>query len=212
MLHHYLLSRTCIVACQADVIKYMLQQPIQCGRIRKWAYALIEYDLAYESLKSMKRQVVADFIVGHSIDQNSDKSYNLVSIHPCKLFFDGSACREGQRVGVVLVSFRGTIFKTSAHLEYFCTNNQAEYEAILLGLQIHSFMGVKHVKAFGDSLLVMQQIVSTFQCFDGSLNAYLDKCLEIIDVFDDFSVQHVSRDKNTVVNDLAHQALGFRSN
>jgi hypothetical protein len=71
---------------------------------------------------------------------------------------------------------------------------------------------VKHVKAFGDSLLVMQQIVSTFQCFDGSLNAYLDKCLEIIDVFDDFSVQHVSRDKNTVANDLAHQALGFRSN
>jgi hypothetical protein len=41
-------------------------------------------------------------------------------------------------------------------------------------------MGVKHVEAFEDSLLVMQQIVGTFQCLDGSLNAYLDKCLEII--------------------------------
>jgi hypothetical protein len=50
----------------------MLQQPILCGRIRKWAYALIEYDLAYEPLKSMKWQVVANFIVGHSIDQNND--------------------------------------------------------------------------------------------------------------------------------------------
>jgi hypothetical protein len=70
---------------------------------------LIEYDLAYKPLKSMKGQVVADFIVGHSIDQNSDESCNLVSIHPCKLFFNGLTCREGQDVGVVLVSPRGVI-------------------------------------------------------------------------------------------------------
>jgi hypothetical protein len=81
-LRHYLLSSTCIVACQADVIKHMLQQPILSRRIRKWAYVLIEYDLAYKPLKSMKGQVVADFIVGHSIDQNIDESCNLVSVHP----------------------------------------------------------------------------------------------------------------------------------
>jgi ribonuclease HI len=74
------------------------------------------------------------------------------------------------------------------HLKYFCTNNQAEYEAILLGLQILSSMGIKHVEAFGDLLLVMQRVVGVFQCFNGSLNAYLDKCLEIIDLFDDFTV------------------------
>jgi hypothetical protein len=72
----------------------MLQQLILSGRIRKWVYALIEYDLAYESLKSRKGQVVADFIIGHSIDQNSDESCNPMSIHPWKLFFDGLACRE----------------------------------------------------------------------------------------------------------------------
>jgi ribonuclease HI len=93
-----------------------------------------------------------------------------------------------------------------ARLEYFCTNNQTEYKAILLGLQILSFMGVKHVEAFSDSLLVVQQVVSVFQCFDGSLNAYLDKCLEIITLFDDFIVQHVSRDENAMTNDLAQQA------
>jgi hypothetical protein len=81
-LQHYLLSSTCIVACQADVIKHMLQQPILSGRIRKWAYALIEYNLTYESLKSIKGQVVADFIIEYSIYQNNDESYNLVSIHP----------------------------------------------------------------------------------------------------------------------------------
>jgi hypothetical protein len=108
-LRHYLLSSTCTVACQADIIRQMLQLLILSGRIRKWAYALIEYDLAYESLKYIKGQVVADFIVGHSIDQNSDESCNLVSICPCKLFFDGSACREGQGVGVDLISPRGAV-------------------------------------------------------------------------------------------------------
>jgi hypothetical protein len=73
----------------------MLQQPILSGRIGKWAYALIEYDLSYELLKSIKGHVVADFIVGHNIDQNSDESCNLVSICPWKFFFDGLACREG---------------------------------------------------------------------------------------------------------------------
>jgi hypothetical protein len=149
----------------------MLQQPILSGRVRKWAYALIEYDLAYESLKSIKGQVVADFNIEHSTDQNSDESYNFMSIHPWKLFFDGSAYREGQDVGIVLISPRGAVFEQSGCLEYFCTNNQAEYEAILLGLQVLSSIGVKHVEAFRDSLLVVQQIVGTFQCLDGSLNA-----------------------------------------
>ena len=38
------------------------------GRIGKWAYTLIKYDLAYESLTSMKRQVVAGFIIEDQID------------------------------------------------------------------------------------------------------------------------------------------------
>jgi ribonuclease HI len=79
----------------------------------------------------------------------------------------------------------------------------------MLGLQIISSMGVKHVEAFGDSLLVVQQIDDAFQCLDRSLNAYIDKCLKNIDPFDDFNVQHVSRDENTVANNLAQQASGF---
>jgi hypothetical protein len=56
----------------------------------------------------------------------------------------------------------------------------------------------------------MQQVASVYQCFDGSLNTYLfDK---IIALFDDFTIQHVSRDENTIANDLAQQALGFQSN
>ena len=56
-LRYHLLSSICIVTCQADIIKHMLQKPILSGRIGKWAYALIEYDLACEPLKYMKCQI-----------------------------------------------------------------------------------------------------------------------------------------------------------
>jgi hypothetical protein len=47
---HYILSSSCIVVCQYDVIKHMLLKPILSGRMGKWTYALVEYDLAYEPL------------------------------------------------------------------------------------------------------------------------------------------------------------------
>jgi hypothetical protein len=68
MFRLYILSSFCIVACQYNVINHMLLKPILSGRIGKWVYALVEYDLAYEPLRSMKGQVVAHFIVDHAID------------------------------------------------------------------------------------------------------------------------------------------------
>jgi hypothetical protein len=67
--------------CQADVIKHMQQNLIMSSRIGKWAYELIEYDLAYDSLASMKGHVVANFIVEHQIDDipKLDISYHTIT-------------------------------------------------------------------------------------------------------------------------------------
>ena len=83
----YLLYNARIVSGQTDVIKYMLQNPIMSGRIGKWAYALIEYDLAYESLKSMKGQVVADFIVERRIGDTQKLDISYLTISPWTLCF-----------------------------------------------------------------------------------------------------------------------------
>jgi hypothetical protein len=142
----------------------MIQRPILSGRIGKWAYGLIEYDLAYEPLKTMKGQIVADFIVEHRIDLEQEADLNIVSAVPWKLYFDGSVCSSGQGVGIVYISPHGTIFEASCRLEYFCTNNEAEYEALLFGLEVLTDAGVTHVEAYGDSLLIVQQVAKIFQC------------------------------------------------
>jgi hypothetical protein len=152
-MRHYLLSSTCVVACQADVIKHMLYRPILRGRIDKWAYALIEYDLTYEPLRALKGQVLADFIVEHGIELDNEISY--LTFTPWKLYFDGLVCKDGQGVGIVLISPSGAEFEMSSQLDFYCTNNQTEYQALLFGLIMLRSMGVKYVEAYGDSLLVV---------------------------------------------------------
>ena len=70
-------------------------------------------------------------------------------------------------------------------------------------------MGVKHVEVFGDSLLVVQQVSKVCQCYNGSLNAYLDKCIDIISSFDEFVIRHLPREENGQANALAQQASGY---
>ena len=94
-------------------------------------------------------------------------------------------------------------------MEEECTNNQVEYEALLFGLEFLQSMGVKHVEAFGDSLLVVQQVSKVCQCYNGSLNAYLDKCLDIISSFDEFIIKHIPREENGKANTLAQQASDY---
>jgi hypothetical protein len=133
----------------------MLQKSILSGRVDKWAYALVEYDLHCEPIGSMKGQIVADFIVQHRIDKQLDLDVGYVTFTPWKLHFDGSACRSGCGVGIIIMSPSGAIFEALSRLDHKCTNNQIEYETLLFGLQILHDTGVKHVEAYGDSLLVV---------------------------------------------------------
>ena len=85
------------------------------NKIGKWAYALVEYDLAYEFLKSVKGQIVADFIVEHRINDEHDLEVGYITCTPWKLYFDGSVCDDGRGVGIgnVLISPSGAVFELS---------------------------------------------------------------------------------------------------
>jgi hypothetical protein len=131
---HYILSSTRTVVSQHDVVKYMIHKPISSGRMGKWAYALIEFDLNYEPLRAMKGQVMADFAVDHMTNTESDAC--IVEIEPWRLFFGGSICSRGQVVECVLVSPCGVYYEFAVRLEFACTNNQDQYEGLLNGLEL----------------------------------------------------------------------------
>jgi hypothetical protein len=120
---HYILSNTCIVACQHDIVKHLLHKPVLSGWLGKWAYTLVEFDLVYLPLWAMKGQVIADFIVEHTV---VEEEVCVVEVTPWDLFFDGSVCTWGQGIGCVIVSPGGVCMQLSIHLEFPCTNNQVE--------------------------------------------------------------------------------------
>lgn len=99
----------------------MLQKPILSGRVGKWAYAFIEYDLVYEPVSSMKGQIIADFITDHRIDIGDEVS--CFNVCPWKLFFAGSVCRADQGIRCVLFSPSELMHEFSVRIEYACSNN-----------------------------------------------------------------------------------------
>ena len=98
-------------------------------------------------MRAIKGQIVADFIIEHRISDEHDLEVGYVTCTPWKLFFDGSACDDGQGIDAVLISPSGTIFEFSNQLEEEHTNNQVEYEALLFGLEYLESMSVKYVEA-----------------------------------------------------------------
>jgi len=160
-LRHYLLSVECVVVSKDDVIKYMLSLPILNGRIGKWILTLSEFDLKYEAAKTVKGQAVADFFVQHYGPELS-----MVDLVLWTLFFDGSSCGNGSGNGVVLISPRRANFEFSFPIEASATNNKAEYRAILKRIQLLREIKADAVEIFGDSMLVINQLVGEYECKD----------------------------------------------
>jgi ribonuclease HI len=204
-LRHYLLSNECTIICKADVVKYMLSAPVLKGRVGKWIYALTEFDLKYESPKAIKGQAIADFIVEHR-----DDSIGSVDIVPWTLFFDGSVCTHGCGIGLVIISPRGASFEFAYTIKPYATNNQAEYEAVLKGLQLLKEFEADAIEVMGDSLLVISQLAGEYECKNDELRAYYERCRELINEFRLVTLRYVPREQNLEANALAQGASGYK--
>ena len=71
-----------------------------------------------------------------------------------------------------------------------CSNNVAEYNALLVGLQPAHEMGVRYFEAYGDSKLIMNQV-------KGELVPYYHAVIKMANLFDGFYIGHVSQSQNT---------------
>jgi ribonuclease HI len=185
----------------------MLSMSILNGRIGKWILALSEFELRFESAKAIEGQIIADFITKHH-----GSSINLLEITPWALFFDGSSCGKGDGVGILLISPRGEMFEFAIPIQPTVTNNQAEYEALLRGLQYLKEAKAISVEISGDSELVIEQLNGQYECRNDILRNYYEECKENLKSFQLVILQHIPRENNEEGNRLAQSASGYREN
>ncbi|KAK2989997.1 hypothetical protein RJ640_009735 [Escallonia rubra] len=118
----------------------------------KWVLALIKYSLTYVPQKAVKGQALADFLANHPCN-NPEDGVIYVGIDPWRMTFDGSKTSQGVGAGIVLISPDGNIRQFAFQIEKDCSNNQAEYEALIIGLEILLDMHITTVQISGDSQL-----------------------------------------------------------
>jgi ribonuclease HI len=87
-----------------------------------------------------------------------------------------------------------------------CTNNIAEYEAILLGLRKLRAIGVQRCTLRTDSKVVAGKIEKEWIARDATLKKYLALVRRMENYFKGFTVEHVDRNKNTEADEMAKAA------
>ncbi|KAM5551438.1 hypothetical protein ABKV19_026329, partial [Rosa sericea] len=202
------------------------------SRIGKWVPSLSEFSLQYVPQKAVKGQAIADFLAHHPmLDVPAVRDLEVaattldrpdlaclpeyaalyqatVSLQPWVLYFDGSRTDTLAGAGIALENPAGDHFSYSFQLEFQCTNNQAEYEALLIGLEVLLEMGIRDVQILGDSLLVINQLCNEFRCNSFTLVPYWNRTLELLDQFDNVHLEHIPRERNFAANELAQLATG----
>ena len=106
-------------------------------------------------------------------------------------------------MGPVLVSPEKITIEKSLRLNFSAANNKAEYEALLKGMVMVQKMGVKAVKAFSDSKLVVGQVRGEVEARDSRMQEYLGQVRSIQEKFEVFDLSHVPRSGNTHADSLA---------
>lgn len=126
------------------------------------------------------------------------------------MYFDGAASRQGKGAGIVLKSPLVHIFKFAYRLEFEATNNVAEYEAILLGLELAKSLKVKLLSIKGDSDLVIMQLKNKFTCRNQRLRNYRNAVWDTMEHFDALDLEAIPREQNSVADELAVAATTFQ--
>ena len=138
--------------------------------------------------------------------ENMDKKLvGTISQHgfsPWEVYVDGASNQKGSGVGLVLISPEKVIVEKSLRLDFSATNNEAEYEALMMGMTMVHKMGGKLVKIFSDLRLVVVQVKGEFEAKDERMQGYLSqvKCLQ--SEFESFDLIHIPRSGNAHADSL----------
>ena len=137
-------------------MKSILHKPKLSGRLTKWTVELSEYDITFQPRTTLKSQVLDDFIVEfvpNVIPQADKELLNLTERSNSKwtLSVDGLSNVNRAGVGLVLTLPEGDLIQQAIRCGFKATNNEAEYEALIAGLNLAKYMRITKLDIHSDS-------------------------------------------------------------
>ncbi len=126
-----------------------------------------------------------------------------------KLYADGgSRGNPGPSAsGYVLLDLEDTVIKKSGEYLGITTNNQAEYQALKLGLEEAHKLGCREVQVYMDSLLVVNQMKGIFKVRNRDLWPIHEAIKELANQFKKITYTHVPREFNKLADAEVNSTL-----
>jgi ribonuclease HI len=107
----------------------------------------------------------------------------------------------------VLTAPGGEVLAERVRLLGTATNNVAEYEALLLGLQAARELGATRVHVVGDSELIAKQVTGAYKVKHETLRPLHRAALDALGRFEEWSIETVPRARNARADALLNAAL-----
>jgi ribonuclease HI len=109
--------------------------------------------------------------------------------------------------GAVVSTPNGEVLDESAETLGVCTNNVAEYRALLLGLARAKELGAREVEVVNDSELIAKQVNGQYKVKHADMKPLHAAALQVLGGFDSWKVRTVPRAQNSHADALVNQAL-----
>ena len=184
-------------------MKQVLHKSETSGRLMKWALELSEFDIRYKLKTIIKGQVLADFVMEFTPAELIADTQATPDLSIWKLFVDGAANAQGSGAGLILTSPEGIDIEYALRFGFQASNNEAEYEVIIAGLNLAHSMEVNQLEVCSDSQLVVKQIEDTYEAKGEKMILYLKKVRELLRKFVLVQIRHIPRAENSRADALA---------
>jgi ribonuclease HI len=169
------------------------------GHIVKWSVELREFEIEFCPRQPNKSQILTDFV----------SEWTEIQMPPPKerpehwiMYFDGTLNLKGVGADVLLISPQGEQLKYVLQIHYKASNNGAEYESLIHGLQIAVSLCIKRLLAFGDSKVVIEQANKEWDYVKDTMDAYCAEICKLEGHFEGIEFQHVPRNNNVAADVL----------
>ncbi|XP_075091588.1 uncharacterized protein LOC142171783 [Nicotiana tabacum] len=148
-----------------------MTRPILSGHLARWSILFNQYEITYIPQKDVKGQTLTNFLADHPLpaewelsdDFPDEDMFFIEELPPWTMFFDGFSRRNGAEAGVVLISLERHVLPFSFALGKTCSNNAAEYQALIVGLEMALDMKILQLEIYDDSKLIISQLLGSYE-------------------------------------------------